>query len=188
MHLLDARAQNADPVLWVAGAQDVSHVEIALYIGMAHSVDEVPHLNRAAQKLIPHILHAYVDAVLLSHRPQLPQILQCSVVGSSVVANYRWPSLEGASETGDYQRRIHTQRSGQLQLLSYVGLGSLLLLIILRYEVKAPQDPRSQGGYLDTHLPRQLDDGLHVLWGGVGVYGSLQRIGQLNPLKASFAR
>src|SRR5579884_1175876 len=65
MHLPDAPAQRANPVLRPAENDHISHVEIDLYQRVPERIDVVGKLQRAEQEVVPDLLDADHYAQLL---------------------------------------------------------------------------------------------------------------------------
>ncbi len=105
---------------------------------MPDPVDEIPHLHGAVEELVPHVLHADVDAVPGSDGAQILKSSDSAGVRRRVVAHHRRPSLEGPGETRHYQQGVHSQGPSQFQTLPHVRLGRVALFLVLADEVELP--------------------------------------------------
>ena len=171
-------------MLRIAVDHHVADVEVGLDVVGAHLVQEVAHLKRAEQELVPHVLQADDHAGGLRVGSQLLHRLQRAVVGHVVGHDRAVLDEVRAHAAGHDQDCAAAQQLCRLELEAHGVLGHAADFGVVAGQGRAPVQAGGQGADLDAQLVGQRAEGLDLLVAAVQAQLALRVQAQLKAVIA----
>jgi hypothetical protein len=110
MHTMDLLAQDIDPMFRIARRKSIAYVEVRSDPFAVELSDELPHLERAEQKLVPDIFNAYSHTCFLCRWQRSANEVSCALpcqvvgndlaIGNEICSNRRRNNKNGVQTQG----------------------------------------------------------------------------------------